>query len=85
LLNFTGVAYDDKPITTGLSNKISVEPAVTARFNFLRNRGFCMAQFGLGICGFDDDNYPTNLYNPFSLSFGVGFRLGGIGWKKDEQ
>jgi hypothetical protein len=58
------------------------EPAVTAKFNFIDNRFFGTVQGGLttplsGTVVFD--------YEHFIFSTGLGFRIGGLHWNRDDD
>jgi hypothetical protein len=65
----------------GLEPKIFVEPAVTARFNFLDNRFFGTIQVGVSTSLTDNTAFD---YEPFNIATGIGFRLGGLRWNEDE-
>lgn len=63
--------------------KIFFEPAVTARFNFIDNRLFGTIQMGVSTSFSDNAVYD---HEPFNISTGLGFRLGGLHWnEKTEQ
>jgi len=70
------------PETVNLEPKMFVEPAVTARFNFLDNRFFASIQIGVSTPLADNVIFD---YEPFNVSTGLGFRLGGLRWKKKDE
>ncbi len=81
MIDFSEFSIASSPvIIVDLDPKIFVEPAVTARFNFLDNRFFATIQIGVSTSL--ADNVPFD-YEPFNISTGLGFRLGGLRWKED--
>ncbi len=73
--------------TTNPDPLIFFEPAVTSKFNFLDNRLFTTLQLGGCVSnggGIDGDKAHVVTYFPFNFSIGLGFRLGGLRWSKQE-
>lgn len=64
-----------------LQPKIFVEPAFTARFNFLDNRFFASIQVGVSTSLTDNTAFD---YQPVNISTGLGFRLGGLRWNEEK-
>ena len=65
-----------------LSAKFFFEPAVTAKFNFMDNRFFGIVQAGVTTSINGDVLFG---YENVNISTGLGFRLGGLHWKKTEK
>jgi hypothetical protein len=63
-----------------LAPSLFVEPAITAKFNFLDNRFYGTIQTGISTCITDAVVFD---YEHFSITTGLGFRLGGFRWSKD--
>jgi hypothetical protein len=81
LVDFTSFSGSKTTATVDLEPKIFVEPAFTARFNFLDNRFFGSLQVGFSTSLTDNVAFD---YQPFIFSTGLGFRLGGLHWVKKE-
>jgi hypothetical protein len=82
LVDFSEFRTSTSPLKGDLEPKIFVEPAVTARFNFLDNRFFASIQIGVSTSLTDNVAFD---YEPFNVSTGLGFRLGGLRWNDDKE
>lgn len=67
---------------TDVSPSFYLEPAATARINFLDNKFYCFGQLGRTLSLESSEvnyrNDPHSYYRPVTLCFGLGFRLGGL-------
>ncbi len=63
--------------------RLFFEPAVTARFNFIDNRLFGTVQIGISTSF--SSNSAVFDHEPFNVSTGLGFRLGGLHWIEKEK
>jgi hypothetical protein len=71
-LRIANKTYDPQP-------KLFIEPAVTARFNFLDNRFFASIQVGVSTTLADNVVFD---FQPVNITTGLGFRLGGLRWNE---
>jgi len=72
-------------IQTNVSPAFYLEPAATARINFLDNKMYGFGQLGFTLSQdskIEYSNDPHSYYRPVTLCFGLGFRLGGL--RKDD-
>jgi hypothetical protein len=80
-VDFTEFTNTKSNVTVDIEPKIFIEPAVTAKFNFLDNRFFGTIQVGVSTTLADNVIFD---YEHFNVSTGLGFRLGGLRWSKQE-
>jgi hypothetical protein len=80
-VDFTEFSNTSSPVKIDFEPKLFIEPAVTAKFNFLDNRFFGTIQAGISTTLAENIVFD---YEHFNISTGLGIRLGGLRWSKDE-
>lgn len=88
LVNFselTTINYSENPVTTVVVDPapaIFFEPTATAKINLLNNRVFFTVQIGMCL---SNRGEADGFVGPvITFSGGLGFRLGGLTWNKQE-